>query len=126
MKYLVMVQGTQADYEAMQGKASEHSPAWSEEEIQAMFAYMGAINDDLAETGEIVDGQGLAEPAKARHVSLGADGKAGDHRRAVQRDQGTAGRLLGAGLREPGAGHRDRRRASPAAPSRRAPRTTRS
>ncbi|MFF8937176.1 YciI family protein [Streptomyces paradoxus] len=76
MKYLVMVQGTQADYEAMRGKASEHSPAWSEEELQTMFAYMGAINDDLAETGELVDGQGLAEPAQTRHVTLGEDGKA--------------------------------------------------
>ncbi|MFJ4980870.1 YciI family protein [Streptomyces coeruleorubidus] len=76
MKYLVMVQGTQADYEAMRGKASAGSPAWSEDEIQAMFAYMGAINDDLSETGEFVDGQGLAEPAQTRHVTLGDDGKA--------------------------------------------------
>ncbi|MDQ0751232.1 hypothetical protein QF034_005463 [Streptomyces africanus] len=76
MKYLVMVQGTQADYDAMRGRASAHSPAWSEEELQAMFAYMGAINDDLSETGEFVDGQGLAEPAQTRHVTLGDDGKA--------------------------------------------------
>lgn len=76
MKYLVMVQGTQADYEAMRGKASATSPAWSEEELQAMFAYMGAINDDLSETGEFVDGQGLAEPAQTRHVTVGDDGKA--------------------------------------------------
>ncbi|MES5816971.1 YciI family protein [Streptomyces sp. RG80] len=76
MKYLVLVQGTQIDYEAMRGKGSPGSPAWSEQDMQAMFAYMGAINDDLAETGEIVDGQGLAEPAKIRHVGLGDDGKA--------------------------------------------------
>lgn len=76
MKYLVMVQGTQADYEAMQGKASENSVAWSQQDVQAMYAYMGAINDDLAETGEMVDGQGLTEPAKGRHVTLGEDGKA--------------------------------------------------
>jgi hypothetical protein len=76
MKYLVMVQGTQADYEAMRGKGSEHSPAWSEQEIQTMYAFMSAINDDLSETGEMLDGQGLAEPAKVRHVSRDADGKA--------------------------------------------------
>ncbi|MFD7243452.1 YciI family protein [Streptomyces massasporeus] len=76
MKYLVMVQGTQADYEAMRGRASADSPAWSEEELQTMFAYMGAINDDLSESGEFIDGQGLAEPAQARHVTLGDDGKA--------------------------------------------------
>lgn len=76
MKYLMMVQGTQQDYEAMRGKASENSPAWNEDEIQAMYAHMSAINDDLAETGEFIDAQGLAEPAKIRHVTLGADGKA--------------------------------------------------
>ena len=76
MKYLVMVQGAQADYEAMRGKGSEQSPAWSEQEIQAMYAFMGAINNDLSETGEFLDAQGLAEPAKIRHVSRDADGKA--------------------------------------------------
>ncbi|MFJ9006911.1 YciI family protein [Streptomyces canus] len=76
MKYLVMVQGAQADYEAMRGKGSEQSPAWSEQEIQTMYAFMGAINDDLSETGELLDAQGLAEPAKVRHVSRDADGKA--------------------------------------------------
>ncbi|MCK8434651.1 hypothetical protein G3I77_16970 [Streptomyces sp. D2-8] len=76
MKYLVMVQGTQADYEAMRGKASANSPAWSEEELRTMFAYMGAINDDLSESGELVDAQGLAEPAQTRHVTLGDGGKA--------------------------------------------------
>ncbi|MFJ4203753.1 YciI family protein [Streptomyces sviceus] len=76
MKYLVMVQGTQADYDAMRGKGSEHSPAWSEQEIQTMYAFMGAVNDDLSETGEMLDAQGLAEPAKIRHVRRDADGKA--------------------------------------------------
>ncbi|MFF4353327.1 YciI family protein [Streptomyces sp. NPDC001530] len=76
MKYLVMVQGTQADYEGMRGKASSHAPAWSEQELQAMYAYMGAINNDLSETGELIDGQGLAEPAQTRLVALGKDGKA--------------------------------------------------
>ncbi|MFI1254618.1 YciI family protein [Streptomyces netropsis] len=75
MKYLVMVQGTQADYEAMRGNGSAHSPAWSEKELQAMFAFMGQLNDDLAETGEFVDGQGLVEPARTRLVTGGGDGR---------------------------------------------------
>lgn len=75
MKYLVMVLGSQADYEAMQGSASKDSPAWSEQDLQAMYAYMSALNDDLAESGELVDGQGLAAPAKTRLVGLDADGK---------------------------------------------------
>lgn len=75
MKYLVMVQGSQADYEAMRGKASANSPAWNEKDIKAMFAFMQGLNNDLAESGEMVDGQGLTEPAQTRFVSAGADGQ---------------------------------------------------
>ncbi|CAM5638154.1 YCII-related domain-containing protein OS=Streptomyces alboniger OX=132473 GN=CP975_01550 PE=3 SV=1 [Streptomyces alboniger] len=75
MKYLVMVQGSQADYETMSGKPSERSPAWSEKELQAMYAFMSALNDDLAESGELVDAQGLSEPAQTRFVSAGEDGR---------------------------------------------------
>ncbi|MFE2018042.1 YciI family protein [Streptomyces sp. NPDC059499] len=75
MKYLVMVQGSQADYEAMRGKASANSPAWNEKDVKAMFAFMEGISNDLAESGEMVDGQGLVEPAKTRFVSAGADGQ---------------------------------------------------
>lgn len=75
MKYLVMVQGSQADYEAMSGKPSTDGPAWSEKELQAMFAYMGEINNDLAESGELIDAQGLSEPAQARFVSRDKDGR---------------------------------------------------
>lgn len=64
MKYLVMVQGTQADYEAQAGKPTAGVPVWSKEDIQAMYAHMGAINDDLAESGEFIDAQGLAEPPR--------------------------------------------------------------
>ncbi|TLS42255.1 hypothetical protein FE633_31765 [Streptomyces montanus] len=76
MKYLVMIQGTQADYEGMRGKASPDAPAWSEQELRAMYEHMGAINNDLSESGEMLDGNGLAEPAQSRLVSLGPDGKA--------------------------------------------------
>ncbi|MFE4371034.1 YciI family protein [Streptomyces sp. NPDC056835] len=75
MKYLVMVQGAQADYDAMAGKASAHSPAWSEEDLRAMFSYMEELNNDLAESGEMVDGNGLAEPAATRVVGVGDDGR---------------------------------------------------
>jgi hypothetical protein len=75
MKYLVMVQGAQADYEAMGGKGNAHSPAWSEKDVQAMFSFMESVNNDLAETGEMVDGQGLVEPARTRHVSRDKDGR---------------------------------------------------
>lgn len=75
MKYLVMVQGAQADYDAMSGKPSEGHPTWSEKELEAMFAFMGGINNDLAESGELVDAEGLTEPGLTRHVSAGKDGR---------------------------------------------------
>jgi hypothetical protein len=75
MKYLVMVQGSQVDYDAMSGKGSEGSPAWSEQDLQAMFSFMSELNNDLAESGELVDGNGLAEPAQTRFVSPGQDGR---------------------------------------------------
>lgn len=75
MKYLVMVQGAQADYDAMRGSSSAHSPAWSEPELRAMFAYMNSINDDLRDSGELVDAQGLVEPARTRFVTADADGR---------------------------------------------------
>lgn len=75
MKYLVMVQGAQADYDAMGGKASAYSPAWSEKELQAMFSFMQEVNNDLSESGEWVDGNGLAAPSQTRFVSAGEDGR---------------------------------------------------
>jgi hypothetical protein len=76
MKYLVMVQNSQADYEAMSGKGSDGSPAWSEQDVQTMYDFMSALNKDLAESGEWVDGNGLTEPAQTRLVSAGKDGRA--------------------------------------------------
>ncbi|MEU6877712.1 YciI family protein [Streptomyces sp. NPDC046712] len=75
MKYLVMVQGSQVDYDAMTGKGSEQSPVWSEQDLKAMFEHMGSINNDLAESGELVDAQGLVEPGRTRFVSVDKDGR---------------------------------------------------
>jgi hypothetical protein len=75
MKYLVMIQDTQADYEGMRGNPSPGSPAYDAEQLQAMYAFMGELNNDLAESGEMIDGQGLAEPARTRSVALDTDGK---------------------------------------------------
>ncbi|MFE9480736.1 YciI family protein [Streptomyces spororaveus] len=74
MKYMLMVLGKQADYDAMGGAANSDSPGWSEADLKAMFDYMGALNDDLAESGEWVDGQGLADPRHARLVTAAPDG----------------------------------------------------
>ncbi|MGW5848888.1 YciI family protein [Streptomyces sp. NPDC055254] len=71
---MLMVLGKQDDYDAMGGKAGGEGPAWSEAELKAMFDHMRALNDDLAESGEWVDGQGLTEPRQARLVTAAPDG----------------------------------------------------
>ncbi|MER5307105.1 YciI family protein [Streptomyces sp. NPDC002773] len=75
MKYLVMVQGAEADYEAMVGRPAASSPAWSKADLKAMFDHMNAINEELSASGEMIDGQGLASPSTTRFVSLDGDGK---------------------------------------------------
>ncbi|MFF9427217.1 YciI family protein [Streptomyces sp. NPDC014746] len=75
MKYLVMVQGSQADYEAMAGRGSAQSPAWDKAQVQAMFDHMESINKELAARGEMLDAQGLAAPSKARFVMADAQGE---------------------------------------------------
>ncbi|TDC11365.1 hypothetical protein E1265_29910 [Streptomyces sp. 8K308] len=75
MKYLVMVYGKQADYDAMNGQATPGHPAWSQADLRAMFAFMESLNNDLAESGELVEGQGLTEPKQAIVITGGPDGK---------------------------------------------------
>ncbi|MFE9737799.1 YciI family protein [Streptomyces sp. NPDC006477] len=75
MKYLVMVQGAEADYEAMVGRSAASSPAWSKADLKAMFDHMNAINEELSASGEMIDAQGLAAPSTARFVTVDGDGK---------------------------------------------------
>ncbi|MFE0704768.1 YciI family protein [Streptomyces sp. NPDC058872] len=75
MKYLVMVQGAEVDYEAMAGRGSAQSPAWSRAELTAMFAYMNALSEELTASGEMLDGQGLAAPSTTRFVTVDAEGR---------------------------------------------------
>jgi hypothetical protein len=75
VKYMLMIQGNQAGYNAMSGKSSPGNPAWNKEQLEAMYAHMGAVSNDLAESGELIDGQGLGEPDRTRIVLPGKDGR---------------------------------------------------
>ncbi|WP_374935650.1 hypothetical protein [Streptomyces sp. SM11] len=83
MKYLVMVQCSQADYEAM-------AKAWDEKAVREMFAFMGKINDDLAESGELVTLNPLVLRGRPLHSRSG-DGCGADT------GAGAAGAVSGAG-----------------------------
>lgn len=69
MKYMIILAGSQQHYDAMAGK-SDALPNWSPSELQAMFEHMGALNEELRQSGEWVDGQGLTDPKDARRIQL--------------------------------------------------------
>ena len=69
MKYMIMLYGSQQDYDAMAGRSTD-KPAMTHEEVAAMHAYMGSYHQKLADSGELVDAHGLTAPVHARRVRL--------------------------------------------------------
>jgi len=69
MKYMILTYGSQQDYDAMAGKATD-KPAWSAEDFAAMGAFMESFNKDLLESGELVDTRGLTAPVHTRRLQL--------------------------------------------------------
>ena len=67
MKYMIMLYGSQQDYDVMAGKPTG-KPAWSAEDVAAMHAFMGSLNEGLVESGEFVDAQGLVAPVHTRRI----------------------------------------------------------
>ncbi|WP_020669529.1 YciI family protein [Amycolatopsis nigrescens] len=60
MKYVILVHGSQRDFDA----------ATSAEELTAIGDYLREFNRELEEAGEFVDAQGLAAPVHTRRVEL--------------------------------------------------------
>ncbi len=71
MKYMIMLYGSQQDYDVLVGKPTD-KPAMPPEDIAAMHAYMAKFNTELEESGELVDARGLSAPVHARRVQLKA------------------------------------------------------
>ncbi len=69
MKYIIMLYGSQQDYDVLAGKPTD-KPAMSAEDVAAMHEYMGSLHKDLEESGELVDAQGMTAPVHARRVQL--------------------------------------------------------
>ncbi|MDQ2813295.1 MAG: YciI family protein [Actinomycetota bacterium] len=70
MKYMILTYGSQQDYDAMAGRAPDGGSAWSAGDFAAMGAFMESFNDDLAESGELVETRGLTAPVHARRMRL--------------------------------------------------------
>lgn len=69
MKYIIMMFGSQQDYDMLTGKPTD-SPAWSGEDIAALHEFMASWNNDLVESGEFVDARGLTAPVHARRIQV--------------------------------------------------------
>jgi hypothetical protein len=69
MKYMILLYGSQQDYDVLAGKPTG-KPAMSPEAVAAMHAYMRSFHKELEESGELVDAQGLSAPVHARRVQL--------------------------------------------------------
>lgn len=69
MKYMILMYGSQRDYDAMSGMATDR-PALSPEDFAPMHEFIKAFHNDLVKSGELVDAQGLAAPAHTRRVQL--------------------------------------------------------
>ena len=70
MKYMILVYGSQNDYDAMAGQPQAGGPAWSGEDFAAMGTFMESFSKELTESGELVDTQGLSAPVHARRIRL--------------------------------------------------------
>lgn len=66
MKYMILLYGSQRDYDLMSGKSADVKP----EEFAPMFAFMESWTQRLVESGEHVDAHGLAAPVLTRRIRL--------------------------------------------------------
>ena len=69
MKYMIMLYGSQQDYDLLSGNATHQRP-WTEGEVSALHDFMGSWNEDLVESGEFVDARGLTAPVHTRRIRL--------------------------------------------------------
>jgi hypothetical protein len=70
MKYMILLYGSQQDYDALTGKQVPGKPAWGAEDFAAMGAFMAEFAKGLAESGELVETRGLTAPVHARRIEL--------------------------------------------------------
>jgi hypothetical protein len=69
MKYMIMLYGSQQDYDVFAGRPTD-KPAMTPDELKQVHELMTSIHEDLAESGELVTANGLAAPVHARRVHL--------------------------------------------------------
>jgi len=70
VKYMILTYGSQLDYDTMAGRPAAGRPAWSGADFAALGAFMESFAAELAESGELVETRGLANPVHTRRIRL--------------------------------------------------------
>lgn len=69
MKYMILTYASQFDYDAMAGKTNA-APSWTPQDFVALGAFMETFNQDLEESGELIETRGLSAPIHTRRLHL--------------------------------------------------------
>lgn len=67
---MILMYGSQRDYDAMTGKDLPGQPTWTPEHFAAVGAFMESFNKELTVSGELVDTYGLNAPVHSRRIQL--------------------------------------------------------
>ena len=71
MKYMILTFASQQHYQEMVGQPSE-ALGWSREDWEALGRFMQTFNQELLDSGELVETRGLSAPTHTRRVQLRA------------------------------------------------------
>jgi hypothetical protein len=69
VKYMILTFASQQQYQEMVGQPSEQ-PAWTQEDWAALGAFMQEFNQELLDSGELVETRGLSAPVHTRRVQF--------------------------------------------------------
>ena len=69
MKYMILTFASQQDYQEMVGQPSGQ-PVWTQQDYAALGAFMHGFNQELLDSGELVETRGLSFPVDTRRVRL--------------------------------------------------------
>jgi hypothetical protein len=67
---MILIYGSQQDYDALAGKPAAGQPGWAAADFAALGAFMESFSKELAESGELVDTKGLTAPVHTRRIRL--------------------------------------------------------
>jgi hypothetical protein len=67
VKYMILTFASQQHYQEMVGQPSEQS-AWTQEEWATLGAFMQEFNQELLDSGELVETRGLSAPVHTRRI----------------------------------------------------------